>query len=163
MKTNIKTTTLIVYVILVSSLASCETAEEAFIGRRILAMCDDAYYICNRPTGCVLDNEHYVEGIFPGERRVVIATEESDVDLRVRLFLKTMQSPGTELWIQLYEPDCSVDTHFGREQLVDVDLFKEAGDDRMLIFELKAAEEGEHLLEIYSDASTEYLLIVEPM
>jgi hypothetical protein len=159
MKTNI----LIIYLIFGFVLASCETAEEEFIGRRILAMCDDAYYICNRPTGCVLDNKHYVEGLFPGERRVVISTEESDVDLRVRLFLKTMRSPGTEIWIQLYEPDCSMDTHFGREHLVDVDLFKEAGDDRMLIFELKASEEGEHLLEIYSDASTEYLLVVEPI
>jgi hypothetical protein len=145
------------------ALTSCETAEDAFIGRRLLTMCDDTYYICNRPTGCVLDTKHYVEGLFPGERRVVIATDESDLDLRVRLFLKNMRSPGTEIWIQLYEPDCSMDTYFGREHLVDVDLFKEAGDDRMLIFELKASEEGEHLLEIYSDASTEYLLIVEPM
>jgi hypothetical protein len=145
------------------TMLSCETAEEAFIGDRINNVCVDAYVVCHRPTGCVLDSDHYVEGVFPGMRRVVIETEEPDIKLSVRMFFSTTQSPGTELLIQLKEPNCIVDIYHGREHMQDVDLFHEAGDDRTLMFELFSGREGEHLLEIYSDAAAEYLLIVEPI
>lgn len=143
-------------------LSACQTAEEAFIGDRLLEICDESYYICNVAAGCVLDKNHYVEGVFPGVRRVVVATEEPDTSLRVRIFFNTMESPGSELLAQIYEPDCStLNPDLARAHLQDVDLFEEAGDDRSLIFELDAVEEGEHLLAIYSDAAAEYLLIVE--
>ncbi|MBW2256295.1 MAG: hypothetical protein JRI25_17095, partial [Deltaproteobacteria bacterium] len=61
------------------------------------------------------------------------------------------------------EPDCSLDTDFARVHLEDVDLFEEAGQDRTLLFELEAADAGEHMLEIFSDASAVYLLIAEPL
>ena len=143
--------------------ASCETAEEVFVGDRLAKLCDESYWVCNVSTGCVLDNDHYVEGVFPGTRRIVITTQEVEQDIRVRIYFRTQESPGTEILVQLYEPNCIVNTALARENLVNVDLFEEAGDDRMLIFELTALEEGEHLLEIYSDASAEYLLVVEPI
>ncbi len=149
-------------VLVAFGLGSCLTAEDAFTDDRLLKLCDEAYFICGRPTGCTLDKEHYVEGAFPGTRRVVIATEDVDTKIQVRLFFRTMESPGTELIAQLKEPNCTLDTRLAQEHLKDIDLFEEAGDDRKLVFDLQALQEGEHVLEIYADASAEYLLVVEP-
>jgi len=142
-----------------SSLCSCKSPAEAFIDDRMLSLCDEAYWICDFAAGCVLEGDEYVEGIFPGVRRVVVVTEKEDVDVRVRLFFNKMEAPGTELLVQLYEPDCTVNPDLGQVDLVDVDLFDEAGDDRVLTFDLAAQQTGEHLLELYSDSSVEYLLI----
>jgi hypothetical protein len=147
--------------LVVSSLCSCKSAEEAFIDDRMLSLCDEAYWICDVAAGCVLEGDEYIEGIFPGVRRVVVDTEEEDVDIRVRLFFSKMEAPGTELLVQLYEPDCTINPDLGQVDLVDVDLFDEAGDDRILTFDLAAQQIGEHLLEIYSDSSVEYLLIAD--
>jgi len=143
------------------SLCSCESPEDAFIGDRLLSLCNEAYWICDVPAGCVLEDHEYVEGIFPGTRRVVIVTEKEDVDVQVRLFFSKMEAPGTELLVQLYEPDCTVNPDLGQVDLLDVDLFEEAGDDRILAFDLTALQIGEHLLEIYSDSAVEYLLIAD--
>jgi hypothetical protein len=147
--------------LVVAASSSCQSPEEAFIGDRLLSLCDEAYWICDVPAGCVLGNNQYVEGVFPGVRRVVVVTEKEDIDVQVRLFFRTMEAPGTELLVQLYEPDCTVNPDLGQAHLVDVDLFSKAGDDRILAFDLTALQIGEHLLEIYSDSSVEYLLIAE--
>jgi len=143
------------------TLCSCKSPEDAFIGDRLLSLCDEAYWICDVPAGCVLEEDEYVEGVFPGVRRVVVVTETEDVDVQVRLFFRTMEAPGTELLVQLYEPDCTVNPDLGQAHLVDVDLFDKAGDDRIIAFDLTALQIGEHLLEIYSDSSVEYLLIAD--
>jgi hypothetical protein len=155
--------TLAILVALAGAIAvsSCKSPEDAFIGDRLLSLCDEAYWICDVPAGCVLSEDEYVEGVFPGVRRVVVVTEKEDVDLQVRLFFRKMEAPGTELLVQLYEPDCTIIPDLGQAQLVDVDLFEKAGDDRILAFDLTALQIGEHLLEIYSDSSVEYLLIVD--
>jgi hypothetical protein len=139
---------------------SCESGEEAFVDDRLLMPCQEAYYICNRPAGCVIDKDHYVEGVFPGTRRMVVRTERRDVRLDVKLYISFMEAPGTEIFVQAWEPDCTLDTINARDHRVDVDIFEEAGDDRTLGFSLNVAEKGEHLLDINSDASAEYLLLV---
>ncbi|MBN2529310.1 MAG: hypothetical protein JXR76_23180 [Deltaproteobacteria bacterium] len=140
---------------------SCLTAEEEFINDRLLSMCDEAYYHCGLPTGCVLDSKHYVEGGFPGVRRVVVETEENNMDVQVRVFIAEAMGGGTEMLVQLYETDCTVNRDTGKKQLIDVDLIEEAGDDRVLIFNLHAMQEGEHVVEIYSDMTARFLLIAE--
>ncbi len=149
--------------LIVMPLAACLSAEEVFIGSGLPVLCDDAYYICNVTAGCVLDADHYLEGVFPGTRRVVYVSETPEEDVRVRLYLKEMESPGTEMLVQLFEPNCTMGTANSRGVLTDVDLFEEAGDDRTIIFELSVLDDGEHLVEIFSDASATYLLVIEPM
>ena len=144
-----------------AALGGCLTGEEEFVDGRLLDLCNEGYWICNTPAGCVLDHEHYVEGVFPGVRRVVVATEQADEDVRVRLYFSRMRAPGTELLVQLYESDCTLDPERSRAHLLDVDVFDEAGDDRTLMFDLTARQPGEHLLEIYSDASADYLLTAD--
>jgi len=144
-------------------LAACLSAEEEFTQDRLLKICEENYQICMKPAGCELDEDHYAEGTFPGSRRVVVATHEVDVEFRVRIFFKTTTSPGTELLVQMYEANCTLNTALAKERIVDKDIFEESGDDRVLDFKLKVQQEGEHLVEIYSDATAEYLLIVDPI
>ena len=138
----------------------CQTGEEAFVDDKGLNPCVEAYHICNVTAGCVLDKHHYIEGAFPGTRTVVVRTEERDVRLQVKLYISSMQVPGTEILVQVHEPDCTVDRYKGMDYRTDIDLFEAAGEDRIMSFELEVAEKGEHLLEIYSDASADYVLIV---
>jgi len=139
---------------------SCQTGAEAFVDDRLQSICDEAYQICSRPAGCVLDRDHYIEGAFPGARRFVVATESRDVKIIVRLYFKTEIAPGTQLLVRAYEPNCSVDVSKAEVVMENVDIFKKAGDDRFLEFELEVAEVGEHLVELASDASTEYIIVV---
>jgi hypothetical protein len=142
-------------------LIACQTGEEAFVNDRLLDLCEQAYYICDVPAGCVLDKNHYIKGAFPGTRRFVVRTEERDVRLDVKLYISGMEAPGTEILVQAREPDCTIDDFKAKDERLDIDIFEEAGDDRVLAFSLEVAEKGEHLVEIYSDASADYLIIVE--
>ncbi len=142
-------------------LGGCPSAEDTFKQGLLPTLCDESFYVCNVSAGCVLEEDYFLEGVFPGTRRVILVTDEPDTDLRVRIFLKDMMSPGTEFLLQIYEPNCTLDTYHSRIYMADTDLFDEAGDDRTLDLDLQALDPGEHLLEMYSDASTGYLLTVE--
>ncbi len=141
-------------------LSGCLSGEEAFVDGRLHTQCDEAYSICDMPAGCVLDKKHYIRSGFPGSKSFVVATEANDVILDIKIYIATMEAPGTELVVRAYEPDCTLNTNKSQHHMEDVDIFKKAGDDRILQFELEAQVAGEHLIEIYSDASSEYLLIV---
>jgi hypothetical protein len=140
---------------------SCQSGAEAFVDGRGLSICDEAYQICDVPAGCVLDRDHYVEGAFPGSRRFVVVTEERDVRIILRIFFDSQVAPGTRLLVHALEPDCSMDPDKAEAVMENVDIFKKAGSDKMLEFDLEVAETGEHLVEITSDAATEYLLTVD--
>lgn len=148
--------------VFVALLSCSDVSSASFVGTRLPDLCTDAYFLCGLTAGCRLDADHYVLGEFPGARRVVVVSDAQDTHWRVRLFLTTTGSPGTELLIQLHEPDCTTDATAGRVHLIDVDLIEEAGLDRTLVFEdLYLSQRGEHLLEVFSDAHAEYLLVVE--
>ncbi len=142
-------------------LGGCQTSEAAFLGDRLLTLCTATYYTCGVTAGCALDGDHYVRGSFPGARRVVVRTAEDEALLLVRLYLTSEIAPGTELLAQIYEPDCTLDPQSSQEHWTDVDIFAEAGNDHTLLIELEAPTAGEHLLELYSDATAGYLLIVD--
>ena len=81
--------------------------------------------------------------------------------VEVRLFFSKMDATGSELILRAYEPNCTLNTRESQEHLIDIDIFKYAGDDHFIIFDLQALNKGEHLLEIFSDASAKYVLVVE--
>lgn len=145
--------------------SGCITGEDAFIGGRLPTLCSNSYATCNVTAGCELDSDHYVRGSFPGTRRVIVTSPlPRESEYQLRLYLSRMDSPGTELLAQMYEPDCSLNPNKARVHLTDVDLFEEAGNDRTLILDSMFVErKGEHLLEVFSDASIEYIMVVEPL
>lgn len=143
---------------LLAGLGGCQAHEDAFIGGRLLSLCADSYHTCGVTATCVLDDEHYLRGSFPGARRVVTHTVEDRTELWVRLYFTEELAPGTELLVQVLELDCWVEDD-GEEHLVDEDVFALAGQDRTLELQVTAAEAGEHLLEVYADAAAGWLLV----
>ena len=140
---------------------SCQSGADAFVDDRLRSICDEAYRICGLPAGCVLDRNHYIEGAFPGSRRFVVVTESRDVKIIVRLYFETQVAPGTQFLLHAFEPNCIIDKEKAEVIWENVDIFDEAGGNRTLQFELEVADEGEHLVEISSDAATDYLIVVD--
>jgi hypothetical protein len=150
--------------LLASALLNACSAEDIFTQGRVNEPCSGVYPTCHTQfaAGCYLDEDRYTEGQFPGARRVLVTTNQASQTIRVRLFLRsgTMLFPGTEILVQAWEPDCG---DVERDHRLDVDIFEEAGDDLTLLFDLPAASPGDHLIELYSDSATEYLLSAEQL
>jgi hypothetical protein len=148
-------------VLLLLTLSGC-TAEELFRQGRVHEPCGAVYPTCHAgfAAGCYLDGGRYTTGQFPGARRVLVTSTQPNQFIRVRLFFTNMIYPGTTILVQAYEPDCGDVSSDLRE---DVDVFEEAGNDLVIIFDLEASRPGDHLVEFYSDCASDYLLTADPV
>jgi hypothetical protein len=137
---------------------SCISASDTFVGARLEDLCNGAIPACDLKASCVLAEDRFIRRQFPGGERLVVRTDLPDQLVRVRLLLGDLVSPGTELVIEARSPTCAASD---RQRLVDVDLFQLAGDDLTLDLELALPEPGDHLVELFSDMSASYLLLIE--
>lgn len=137
----------------VVSATGCADQESLFTQGRIETSCDGAVPICNTRAGCVLGNDVFLEGSFPGGRKMIVPTETPNNQLFVRFLFRDMRAPGTEMLVRANDPDCS---DFDETHLTDVDLIERAGDDQILEFKLKLDGRGDHLLKVFSDMTTSY-------
>jgi hypothetical protein len=129
---------------------------EDFIAGAVLDPCQDLWEVCMRTAGCILDENEYIEGDFPGEIGFA-ADVSSGETLVVKLFFSTREDPGTDLTATFYDNMCmSVIS-----QSPGGDLFEEAGLDWTLEISQGFNLDGLHLVEISSDATTDYYLRVE--
>ncbi|MFU8802642.1 MAG: hypothetical protein ACNA8W_02425 [Bradymonadaceae bacterium] len=137
---------------------SCVNDEQVFVQGRLQNPCNTSIPICRVRGSCVLRGDEYVRGTFPGGFRAIVHNNDvKDARLVVRFLLTEMIAPGTELHVQLHTPDCGgLDEAHPR----DIDLFEYAGRDRIIEFHLDIEGRGDHLLEIFSDMSADYLLTV---
>lgn len=139
-------------------LFGCLSQEEEFTEGRLETLCDGALPVCSLRAGCLLDSENFTRGRFPGSREVIVHAPVVESQLRVRLLFTEQVYPGTELLVQVHGPGCST---LEQVSLVDVDIFRRAGQDRILDFTLPLHEKGDHLLEVFSDMSAAWLLQVD--
>lgn len=137
---------------------ACVSAEDAFVGARLERLCTQSIPICDTLAGCVLDDKSYVSSSFPGGQRVIVRTDREVATVEVRLYLVTEEAPGTELSVQASAPDCG---EVDQDRLADVDLFAAAGDDRTFTWTLDLPGRGDHLVELYSDMTADYLMTVD--
>lgn len=137
---------------------SCVSDVDVFVAGRLENPCNATIPICRVRGSCVLRGDEYVRGTFPGGFRGIVQNSDiAEAQLVVRFLLTEMVTPGTELHVQLHTPDCGgLDEAHPR----DIDLFEYAGRDRLIEFNLDLDGRGDHLLEIFSDMSAEYLLTV---
>lgn len=141
---------LVVAVVLTSG---CVNEDRVFTQGRLQDLCNEAIPICGQTAACTLDEREFLKGQFPGGARVIVRTEFEDQTLFARFLLSELNFPGTEFVIQAFSPNCG---SYDDAQILNKDLFQEAGDDRILEFELDVAGRGDHLIEIFSDMTAEF-------
>ncbi len=138
-----------------SLLGSCLSDEALFTQNRLEDPCNAAIPVCNTQASCVLEDDEFYEGAFPGGARFIVRTQVDEATLIVRILLTEPLYPGTEILVQAHDLGCG-DLDQAHPQ--DIDLFRLAGDDRILEFPLEVSGKGDHLLEIFSDMSSTYIL-----
>lgn len=138
--------------------SGCMSQQQVFTEGRVEDLCQGAVPVCQKQAGCVLDQQHFVRGSFPGDQKIVVHSDAANGTLSVRILLTYEVYPGTELLIQAFDPDC------GDAATVDQtnrDFFQEAGDNRTLAFDMALPVAGDHLLQVYSDMTADYLLVAD--
>lgn len=121
-----------------------------------LDRCDQSFPVCQTTAGCVLTTDRYLEGAFPGTRQFIVPAAEEQV-ITVDIFFRTQEAIGVDTEILWSEPGC-FDTYQYRSN--GRDIFREAGNDRVLSVGQQVFLGGDHLVEVFSDAVAEYLLRV---
>jgi hypothetical protein len=142
--------------------ADLAAGDAGFIGNRSEDPCAGVQMVCKgMAAGCILDDKHYIKGTFPGERKFLVSAA-SGKKIRVLILLQDKQSPGTETEVRWFETGCideykySLSKNGGGQ-----DLFQAAGADDIFEVEHAVVENGDHLVSVWSDAVTKYLLRVE--
>lgn len=155
-------TRLLVALAALSLMGGCQSQEEEFTNDRLEQLCEGAIPICDLYAGCVLNDDEYISGQFPGAQRAIIPVESGQRRLRVRLLFTQMVFPGTEFLLQVSDVGCG---RVEQVQLIDVDVFDRAGDDSVLQFDIDLKDEdgGDRLVEIFSDMAASWLLVVDPI
>ena len=139
------------------TLCGCLDDESTFTQGRLEDPCNGSIPICRTQAACVLEQDEYFRGTFPGGVRKIVRNDTDKTTLVVRILLTEPLFPGTELLIQAYSPGCG---QFKEAHVQDIDLFNFAGDDRTMEFQLDLEGQGDHLLEIFSDMSSDYILAI---
>jgi hypothetical protein len=134
------------------------TSEATFVGGREMLLCDAVYPVCKgKFAGCTLDNVHYIQGTFPGTRKFLVETTQGDWVIKVLVFLENRLSPGTETELNWFEPGCAEEYRYQiSKDKLSGDLFEQAGKTQVFVKEHPVVEPGDHLVEIYSDATCRY-------
>lgn len=144
-------------------LAGCDpSTEKAFTQGRALDACVEVIPACpGLFASCTLDQTRYARTQFPGAFRFFVDAGPED-KIQVQLFFAHARDAGLSTQIVWNEPGCSeayVYDSGGR------DLFSEAGETNLFAETRKVYEEGEHLIEIFSDMNAEVLVgvdLIEP-
>ena len=139
-------------------LSSCQSRQETFTQGRLESLCEASLPICKTRVTCTLDESSYISGIFPGAQSAVIYTPHPQTDIKVLLLLDEQVYPGTELMVRVYQVGC---VEVKEEKWIDVDLFEQAGDDRIIELDFEVEGRGDHLIEIFSDATASYSLGIQ--
>jgi hypothetical protein len=109
---------------------------------------------CGAVAHCVLEPDHYLDGVFPSARRFIIRTDGEE-SFELQFLIYDQRTPGTELLVIVHEPSC------GERYTWDSggrDLFRMTGSDGVLRIPFHVINRGDHLVEITSDANASYAL-----
>jgi hypothetical protein len=136
--------------------AGCEFGSEAaFRSGAELKTCEDAIPVCNTTAGCVMrEEDSYIEGEFPGYRSFIVPTE-GEAYIRLLIYWRSQLGPGADTEIRWYEPAC-VESY--RYESQGINIFDETDRDGIFTQEEQVFRAGDHLIEIRSDATGEYLI-----
>ncbi len=138
-------------------LAGCQGPEAQFIGARVLDGCDGSWSVCDTTVGCLLGDRSYVEGRFPGQRRLALQLFEPS-EVTVSFSLSGTTGAGDETVLTFFEPACASRV---RVPVSGRSFVGEADQKGVVARSATLSGVGDHLLEIASDAQTRYLMKVD--
>lgn len=148
----------LVTAVIAASVCGCGlSASDNFTRGLTEERCEGTYPICATTAGCVLGEQRYLQGTFPGTREVIVPAPAESI-VSVRLFFIEQVAHGLDTRILLSEPGC-IDTYEWASE--GIDIFLEAGSDRTLEVRQEVYLDGDHLLEVSSDAVADYVIQVE--
>lgn len=119
-----------------------------------LDRCEDTFPVCTTTAGCVLTENDYIEGEFPGQRAIIVPAPAEAV-IHIDIFFVEQRAAGVDTDIRWHEPGC-FDTY--RWTSGGQDIFLDAGRDRVLTRSQQVFQDGDHLVEIFSDAIADYFI-----
>jgi len=131
--------------------------EGGFIGGRDLDLCTDTIPQCATTAGCRLGGTTYTETSFPGAIEFIVPAP-SESTITVSIFFREVRATGSDHLIEFNEPGC-FSTEVWRPR--GDDLFRAAGDDRILEVSEQIFLDGEHLISIFSDMTADVLIKAE--
>jgi hypothetical protein len=137
----------------------CATAEDIFTEGRIENRCNDSVPVCGFQAGCVLGEDQFLAGRFPGGQRVIMRTESEQTRIILRFLLVDRVFPGTQIITRAYDTGCS---DFFDARYEDRDLFDLSGDEGILEFRLDVEGRGDHMVEVFSDMGSGFLMTLTP-
>ena len=137
--------------------SACLSNEDTFTAGRIEKLCEASLPVCNTRVTCLVDEETYLRGVFPGAERALIYTPHPETTVTVSFLIDEQISPGTEMIVRAHQVGC---VEVKEERLIDVDIFERAGDDRILSMTFDLEGRGDHLIEWFADATATYLVTV---
>lgn len=133
-----------------------QPSAENFVAGAVLDPCLESLPICTTTAGCVLDEDEYLEGDFPGFISFIANASPGEV-LVVKVFFSTQEDPGNGIHTTFYDAGCAIEIAQGPLN----DIFEAAGLDWTLEFSQGFAVDDLHLVEVTSDATTHFYLRVE--
>jgi len=139
------------------SLAGCGGEASAFIEGLVLDPCVTNVPVCQQTAGCIMGEGKYLEGDFPGAFNFVVHTPQ-ETEIEVELLFSARKHPGEELDIVWYEVGCHEALKYTS---LGKDIFQEAGDDLVFAQTKRLQREGDHLIEVSSDAITHYFARID--
>lgn len=135
----------------------CGGSRSDFIGSRAKDVCDAQWPVCSRVAGCILGEESYTEGRFPGRRQIIVQLPEAST-VRLRFFLEDVVAAGQETVVTFHEEGC-------RERIRQVVSGRTALESAERLGEFSREAElsgvGDHMVEFESDLQARYVLKVE--
>jgi hypothetical protein len=138
-------------------LSGCLDDERSFTQGRLETLCEDTIPVCGTFARCTLGEDEYVEASFPGGLNTIVRSDFDRAEAVVRVLLTTPTFAGSEIQVRLWSTACAT---FDELRLVDTDLFEIAAPTNVLEAQLEVDGRGDHLLEIFSDAASGYLVTV---
>ena len=145
------------WVILGSLVASCTDVRKQFLGDRVLDACNSQWKVCDDTVGCIIGDRSYISGKFPGKNQFGIRLFEPST-VTLSLYLEASAATGEETTISFHEERCRA---MKQVTLTGKELLAESDKVGFVEREAELTGEGDHLIEIDSDARTDYLLKVE--
>nr|WP_274622037.1 hypothetical protein [Myxococcus fulvus] len=135
----------------------CGDTRDDFIGPRVKDVCDESWPVCGRVAGCILGEEGYSEGRFPGRSQFIVQVPEAS-HLKVSFYLDEVTAAGEETVVIFHEEGCRARIRTaadGRAVLDSMEKFS------VFTREAELTGVGDHLIEFESDMQARYAVKVD--